>query len=118
VLKSQIVEGLQGVEKEKMFQAVMAYEPVWAVGTDETATPELVHEALQYIRGVLRELFGDEVSSSMILQYGGSVRPDNARALMEETEVGGLLIGGASLVLDFFIQIIDNVDFSKVTNQR
>ncbi len=112
VLRTQLNEGLAGVEKEQMRGAIIAYEPVWAVGTDETATPELVHEALHFVREVLVELFGEEISSSVILQYGGSVRPDNAERLLKEEEVGGLLIGGASLVLDFFIQIIDNA-YSK-----
>ena len=80
----------------------IAYEPVWAIGTGRTATPELAQDAHAFIRGVLRELHGDQAADAVRIQYGGSMKPDNAAGLLAQPDVDGGLIGGASLdVADF-----------------
>jgi triosephosphate isomerase len=83
----------------------VAYEPVWAIGTGRTATPALASQAHAYIRGLLRTLCGDETANALPILYGGSVRPDNARALLAEPEIDGVLVGGASLDAEGFLQI-------------
>lgn len=89
--------GLAGVSAADMARVVIAYEPVWAIGTGRTATPEDAQDAHVKIRGVLSQLYGDEVARSVRIIYGGSMKPDNAEALMAQPDIDGGLIGGASL---------------------
>jgi triosephosphate isomerase len=105
VLTFQVTAGLIGVELESADQLVMAYEPVWAIGTGHTATPEQAQEAHLYLREQLRELVGAAAADLRIL-YGGSVKPDNAEELMRRPDVDGGLVGGASLKADSFVGII------------
>ncbi len=94
--------GLAGVSPAGMARVVIAYEPVWAIGTGRTATPEDAQDAHVKIRGVLSQLYGDQVARSVRIIYGGSMKPDNAEALMAQPDIDGGLIGGASLkVADF-----------------
>ncbi len=102
VLKRQLFDGLKGVEPRKL---VVAYEPVWAIGTGKTATPEQAQEVHSYVRGRLREIYENEADSVRIL-YGGSVTPDNVDSLMACADVDGALVGGASLKPDSFERIV------------
>ncbi len=95
--------GLNGLQLKKV---VIAYEPVWAIGTGETATPEQAQEMHEFIRELLGELAGEEIAESIRIQYGGSVKPDNIKDLMAQPDVDGALVGGASLDIDSFSSIV------------
>lgn len=107
VVGRQIRGGLDGIAAEDVKKMVVAYEPVWAIGTGRTATPEQANEMCGYIREVVGELYGDEVACCLTIQYGGSMKPANATELMAMEEIDGGLIGGSSLKADEFMQIID-----------
>jgi triosephosphate isomerase len=107
VCKRQLVAGLSGVDAADMQKITIAYEPVWAIGTGHTATPEMAGEVHLYIRGLLEGLYGSQVSQATRIQYGGSVKPDNARDLLSVPDIDGALVGGASLKLEQFIPILD-----------
>jgi triosephosphate isomerase len=98
--------GLAEVSEEDMARVVIAYEPVWAIGTGRTATPEDAQDAHAKIRGVVSQLFGEAVASSVRIIYGGSMKPDNAEALMAQPDIDGGLIGGASLKAADFAAIV------------
>jgi len=106
VLEQQIRAGLEGIDAEGAAKLVIAYEPVWAIGTGRNATPQQAQEAHQFTRGLLGELYGVRVASAIQIQYGGSVKPDNAEELMVQPDVDGALIGGASLKADSFAAIV------------
>lgn len=107
ILKTQMAGGLAEVSAEDMANVVIAYEPVWAIGTGETATTEQAESAHEYLRGWLTENYNAEVAEQTRILYGGSVKPDNAEALMSQPNVDGALVGGASLKADSFGGIID-----------
>lgn len=107
VLKRQLEECLQGVSAAHATEIVIAYEPIWAIGTGKTATPEMAQEMHRFIRDFLGECFGGEVSERITLLYGGSVKPDNIAALMQQTDIDGALVGGASLDAKTFAQIVN-----------
>ena len=86
---------------------MIAYEPVWAIGTGRTATPQIASEAHKVIRGEVAKLLGSQVAESLRILYGGSVKPDNATALMGEEEIDGALVGGASLDPQSFAKIVN-----------
>lgn len=106
VLNRQLEEGIKGVSPEEAKTMVIAYEPVWAIGTGKTATPEQANEAIGYIRNELEKLYGSQVSEELRILYGGSVKPNNATEIMNCEEIDGALVGGASLKADDFIGII------------
>ena len=106
VLNSQIVEGLEGIAANEMERVIIAYEPVWAIGTGKTATPEDANAAHAFIRGELEKLYGKSVAESTIIQYGGSVKPSNVKDLMAMEHIDGALVGGASLTVDQFAPIV------------
>ncbi len=106
VVKDHVTGGLKGIPKEKLPHIVIAYEPVWAIGTGKTATTEQAQEVHKFIRGVLTELYDAQTAESVRIQYGGSVKPDNAKALMSMPDIDGALVGGASLKADSFEAII------------
>lgn len=106
VLTRQLEEALQGIEVERLKNLVVAYEPVWAIGTGQTATPELAQMAHQWIRKSISETFGHSFANQLTLLYGGSVKPANIAQLMHQIDIDGALIGGASLELEAFIQMI------------
>jgi len=97
VLKRQYLEGFDGVSAEQMTRMVIAYEPVWAIGTGRTATPEQAVEAHRVIRAEIDKSFGEEIAAAFRILYGGSVKPENAASLLTQEEIDGALIGGASL---------------------
>jgi triosephosphate isomerase len=101
----QLEAGLEGLSGEQAGQAIIAYEPIWAIGTGKTATPGQAQEVHSFIRNRLKEKYGNEVSRCVIILYGGSVKPDNAFSLFREKDIDGFLVGGASLEAASFIQI-------------
>lgn len=110
VLDRQIKAGLDGVTGETLADMVVAYEPVWAIGTGRTATPAQAQQAHEHIRTRLTQWFGQDAASRCRILYGGSVKPDNTAALMANPDVDGALVGGASLDVDSFTQIVRACD--------
>ena len=107
VLDRQITTGLDGVTGGELAAMVVAYEPVWAIGTGRTATPEQAQDAHAHIRSRLTQWFGQDAATRCRLLYGGSVKADNTAALMAQPDVDGALVGGASLDADSFVKIIE-----------
>src|SRR5579864_673873 len=108
VLETQVRGSLTGLTKEHMAETILAYEPVWAIGTGKTATTQQAQDAHAFIRGVLAKMFDDATAKKVRIQYGGSVKPSNARELMSQPDVDGALVGGASLEARSFADIIKN----------
>ena len=106
VVKSQFDASLADLTKEDISRIVIAYEPVWAIGTGKTATPEQAEQMHSYIRRLLNEKYGQETASKVYILYGGSVKPDNIAQLMDKPNVDGALVGGASLKAESFCAII------------
>jgi len=106
VLDKQIKKGLEGLSLDEHCSLVIAYEPVWAIGTGKTATPDQVQEVHAYLRGLIRKGFGNLHANATRILYGGSVKPDNVSELMSLPDVDGALVGGASLQPDSFSKII------------
>jgi triosephosphate isomerase len=107
VLAAQFNGGLAPLAPEQFAKVVIAYEPVWAIGTGKTATPEIAAEAHQFLRDCVRKKFGEAAASSVRILYGGSVKPDNVKGLMAKPEIDGALVGGACL---------DPVSFASIVN--
>ena len=107
IIKEQLLEGLQGLNGGDLRNLVVAYEPVWAIGTGKTATKEDANEVIGYIRKLLWDSFGRDIGDGTRILYGGSVKPSNIRELMEMDEIDGALVGGASLKAKDFSQIIN-----------
>lgn len=107
IVKGQLTADLDGISGDSVKKLVIAYEPIWAIGTGRTATPEQAEEMCAFIRNTLIELYGEEVADEVIIQYGGSVKPANATEIMNMDEIDGALVGGASLKPADFMQIID-----------
>ena len=105
VVKQQITEGLFHLTPEQFGEIIVAYEPVWAIGTGKTATPEQAQEMHSFIRSLIAEKYGNEVAEETSILYGGSCKPNNAKELFANKDVDGGLIGGASLKADDFIDI-------------
>src|SRR5438477_2146704 len=105
VLRRQCLRAFHAISGKKAAKLVVAYEPVWAIGTGKTATPQLAAEAHLLIRGEAAKAFGDKLADSLRILYGGSVKPENAKALMSEEEIDGALVGGASLNASSFASI-------------
>ena len=105
VVKTEIREGLACINKEQMSQVVIAYEPIWAIGTGETATPSDANKVHRVIRNIISDMFDAKTGEKTRIQYGGSVKPDNIGALMEKSDIDGALVGGASLSVESFIRI-------------
>lgn len=106
VLERQVRGGLQGLGAAAMEQVVVAYEPVWAIGTGKTASDEQAQQAHRFIRGLLAELFDQTTADAVRILYGGSVKPDNVDGLLAQTDIDGALVGGASLKAANFIRIV------------
>jgi triosephosphate isomerase (TIM) len=107
IIEKQIKSGLNGVLSDEMSKIIIAYEPVWAIGTGKTATPGQAQDVHEFIRNLICEKYGASVSDSIIIQYGGSVNANNARELLFQKDIDGALVGGASLKADTFISIIN-----------
>ena len=106
VLDRQLTGGLAGLTAEQMAHVVLAYEPVWAIGTGKVASPEQAQAAHAFVRGKIAKLFGEKVAQAVLIQYGGSVKPDNAATLLNLPDVDGALVGGASLKAESFLAIV------------
>lgn len=106
IVKDHIEGSLAGLTEEDMTRITVAYEPVWAIGTGKTATPDQAQEVHKYIRELLGSIFDKETALTVRIQYGGSVKPDNIKDLMAEEDVDGALVGGASLKVDSFVGIV------------
>ncbi|MGQ9628805.1 MAG: triose-phosphate isomerase [bacterium] len=106
VVRDHIEGGLRGLSPQEVQGVVIAYEPVWAIGTGRTATPDQAEEVHEYIRRLLAEAFGEDVAERVRIQYGGSVRPDNIDDLMAQPDIDGALVGGASLKVEDFARIV------------
>lgn len=107
VIKQQINESLANMKEINLDNLIIAYEPVWAIGTGKTATKEDANEVIGYIRGLLKDNFGAEVAEKTRILYGGSVKSSNVKELMEMSEIDGALVGGASLVAEEFSKIVN-----------
>ena len=105
IVKKQVTSSVSGLGESEMARLVIAYEPVWAIGTGKTATPDDAEEMHFFIRRLVAETSGSGVSENMVIQYGGSVKPDNAASLLGREHIDGALIGGASLEVDSFLKI-------------
>ena len=107
VITSQTQKALDGLSDEQVANTIIAYEPIWAIGTGKTATSEDANEAIKKIREKICEIYGQNVSDRVIIQYGGSMKPSNAKELLEMSDIDGGLIGGASLKADDFSAIVN-----------
>lgn len=110
VVKTQLMGALEDLSNDEILKTVIAYEPVWAIGTGLTATPEQAQDVHRFIRKVLAERTDVETADKVRILYGGSAKPANAEALLSEEDIDGLLIGGASLKVDDFFQMIETGD--------
>ena len=107
VLERQVRVGLGGVKADQMGKVTIAYEPVWAIGTGKTATPDDANDAHAFVRSVVGKLFSEGVAEATVIQYGGSVKASNAKALMSMPHIDGALVGGASLSVEQFLPIVN-----------
>ena len=107
-VKTQLIESLFQLDAQEMKSIIIAYEPIWAIGTGRSATPEIAQAIHQFCRQVLTNILTEEIAQSIVIQYGGSVKPSNAEALLAQSDIDGLLIGGASLSLESFLQIVND----------
>ncbi|MFN3873090.1 MAG: triose-phosphate isomerase [Ignavibacterium sp.] len=107
VVKRQIEKGLIDVTPDEILDVIIAYEPVWAIGTGRTATPQQAQEVHQFIRKLLTNMYSKDFANMIVIQYGGSVKPDNAKELLSQKDIDGALVGGACLKADSFIGIIE-----------
>jgi len=107
VLERQFMAGLAGSTAADFSRIIIAYEPVWAIGTGRTATPEMAAEAHRFLRRLARQQFGESAAGGIRILYGGSVKPDNVGALMAQEEIDGALVGGASLKVDSFTALVN-----------
>ncbi len=106
VIATQVVRGMKGLTEEQAAATVIAYEPVWAIGTGRTATADQANEVCAFIRVKIAEVFGQACADAIRIQYGGSVKPDNASELMAKSDIDGALVGGAALKADSFTGIV------------
>lgn len=113
VIKDHVTGAFNGINKDEALKVIIAYEPVWAIGTGINATPEQAEEVHKFIRGLLRESFGEGAASSIRIQYGGSVKPDNIKELIAQPDIDGALVGGASLEAGSFIKIVEGAKGAK-----
>lgn len=107
VVKRQIEKGLNDVTPDEVLNVIIAYEPVWAIGTGKTATPQQAQEVHAFIRKLLTTMYSKDFAKLIPIQYGGSVKPDNAKELLSQKDIDGALVGGACLKADSFIGIIE-----------
>ena len=109
VIKRQLVEGLKEISINDLNSIIIAYEPVWAIGTGKTATPAQAEEVHEFIREIISGLYNKDAAENLIIQYGGSVKPENAAELMSQKDIDGALVGGACLKAESFIGIIKSI---------
>ncbi len=108
IIEKQVREGLEGISEAELSGTILAYEPVWAIGTGKVATPEQAQEVHAFIRNLLKELYSEDLANNTVIQYGGSVKPENAAELIGQPDIDGALVGGACLKTESFIGIVNN----------
>ncbi|KNF10119.1 triosephosphate isomerase TpiA [Gottschalkia purinilytica] len=106
IVKEQVINGLEEISSSDMENIVIAYEPIWAIGTGKTASDEEANEMIAFIRNTLKEKYGQEVSDKVRIQYGGSVKPSNIKDIMSQSDIDGALVGGASLKSEDFLKLV------------
>lgn len=106
-IKSQIVKDFEGIDMESMKEVVVAYEPIWAIGTGKTATSKDANDVIKFIREQIDALYGKQISENIRIQYGGSVKPSTIKEQMAQSDIDGALVGGASLKADDFVSIVN-----------
>lgn len=106
VVKEQLLIALKDVSEEDMKKIVIAYEPIWAIGTGKTASSDDANKMAEFIRNTVKEIYSEEISEEVRIQYGGSVKPNNVTEIMNQYDIDGALVGGASLKADDFIQLV------------
>ena len=106
IIKGQVHKGLNGLSENDLGKIIIAYEPVWAIGTGKTATPNQAQEVHEFIRKLISDKFSFAAADRIVIQYGGSVKPDNAKELLSQKDIDGALVGGACLKADSFLGII------------
>ena len=109
IVENQLRDGLFQIDKDNWSNIVLAYEPVWAIGTGETASPEQAQEMHEFIRETVRKTFGSDIAENVSILYGGSVKPDNAQEIFSKPDVDGGLIGGAALKAEDFAAIVNAI---------
>jgi triosephosphate isomerase len=107
VLDTQLTSGLANLPPDRIGNLVLAYEPVWAIGTGRNATPQQAQDAHAFLRRRFAEIFGEKAASALPIQYGGSAKPENVKSLLSQPDVDGALVGGASLKADLFLAIVE-----------
>lgn len=107
VIKKQITEGLKNVSKKDMENIVIAYEPIWAIGTGKTATAEDADKACGFVRACIEDVFSKEEANNVCIQYGGSVKPENVKEILSQENIDGVLVGGASLDADSYCKLLN-----------
>lgn len=106
-VEGQVRQALDGLSDEQAKQVVIAYEPIWAIGTGKTATTDQANEVCAHIRQVVKDQFSGEVAEEVRIQYGGSVKPENIEELLGQSDIDGALVGGASLKEDSFLKLVE-----------
>lgn len=106
-IESQVQKGLEGLSNEQVASTIIAYEPIWAIGTGKTASSEDANEVCTHIRNVIRDMASEQVAEQVIIQYGGSVKPANIDDLLAQSDIDGALVGGASLDPESFRQLVE-----------
>ncbi len=107
IIDRQIKKAFEGVQNHNANDIVIAYEPLWAIGTGKTATPEMANETCKHIRKTIESLYGKKTAESIRIQYGGSVKPSNIKELMQQEHIDGALVGGSSLDVESFLKLLD-----------
>lgn len=107
IVKVQIEKALENISPENLPKVVIAYEPIWAIGTGKTASSQDANDVIAYIRSVVSDLYGQEVAEEVRIQYGGSVKPANVEEIMNQPDIDGALVGGASLKEDSFVELVN-----------
>lgn len=107
VAERQLVNGLAGMNPDEVKKITIAYEPVWAIGTGRNAAPEQAEEMHKFLRGLIEQKYGEDISQKVRIQYGGSVTAENAESILKEDDIDGALVGGASLKVDSFVEILN-----------
>ncbi|MDF1610759.1 MAG: triose-phosphate isomerase [Stygiobacter sp.] len=107
VCERQVKNGLEGISESELSHLIIAYEPVWAIGTGKTATSEQAEEVHSFVRKLIEKMYSKNLAEKIVIQYGGSVKPENAKELLSQPNIDGALVGGACLKADSFLKIID-----------
>src|SRR5699024_69971 len=109
-VSGQVKAALEGLTAEQVKELLLAYEPIWAIGTGKTATSEQANDTIKVISEPAQELYDEETAEAIRIQYGGSVKPDNIAELLDQSDIDGALVGGASLEADSFLKLLEAAD--------